>query len=48
MTYPVKNEEELRRVKYKRDTVRTMKRRKDNWIGHNLRRNSLLKHVTEG
>ena len=25
-----------------------MKRRKANWIGHILRRNCLLKHVTEG
>jgi len=44
----VKNEEELYRAKDKRDTVRTLKRRKSNWIGHILRRNRLLKHVTEG
>jgi hypothetical protein len=28
--------------------VRTIKRRKGNWIGHILRRNCLLKHVIEG
>jgi len=26
----------------------TIKRIKDNWVGHILRRNCLLKHVTEG
>ena len=26
----------------------TIKRRKDNWVGHILRTNCLLKHVTEG
>jgi len=47
-TYPVKNEEELYGVRDKRDTVCTLKRRSSNWIGHILRRNRLLKHVTEG
>jgi hypothetical protein len=28
--------------------LHTIKRRKANWIGHILRRNCLLKHVTEG
>jgi hypothetical protein len=36
------------RVKEERNIVHTIKRRKANWIGHILRRNCLLKHVTEG
>jgi hypothetical protein len=28
--------------------LHTIKRRKDNWIGHVLRRNWLLKHIIEG
>jgi hypothetical protein len=28
--------------------LQTIKRKKANWIGHNVRRNCLLKHVTEG
>jgi hypothetical protein len=35
-------------VKEERNIVHTIKRRKANWIGHILRRNCLLKHVTEG
>jgi hypothetical protein len=31
-----------------RNVVRTIKRRKANWIGHVLRRNCLLKHGIEG
>jgi hypothetical protein len=31
-----------------RNTLRTIKRRKTNWIGHILGRNCLLKHVIEG
>ena len=31
-----------------RNIVHTIKRRKDSWIGHFLRRNCLLKHVIEG
>jgi hypothetical protein len=31
-----------------RNILQTLKRRNANWIGHILRRNSLLKHVTEG
>jgi len=42
----VKNEL-LRRVKWERHIVHTVKRRKANWIGHMLRRNCLLKHVAE-
>jgi hypothetical protein len=44
----VRNEEVLHRVKEDRNIVRTIKRRKANWIGHILRRNCLLKHVIEG
>jgi hypothetical protein len=40
--------EVLHRVKEERNTLRTIKKRKANWIGHMLRRNCLLKHVTEG
>jgi hypothetical protein len=42
----VRNEDVLRRVKEERNIVHTIKRRKANWIGHVLRRNCLLKHVT--
>jgi hypothetical protein len=35
---------ELRR----REILQTIKRRKNNWIGHNLRRICLLKYVIEG
>jgi hypothetical protein len=44
----VRNEEVLHRVKEERNIVHTIKRRKDNWIGHILCRNCLLKHVIEG
>jgi hypothetical protein len=44
----VGNEEVLHRVKEERNIIHTIKRRKANWIGHNLRRNCLLKHVIEG
>jgi hypothetical protein len=40
--------EVLHRVKEERNILHTIKRRKTNWIGHILRRNCLLKHVTEG
>jgi hypothetical protein len=42
--------EVLHRVKEERNIVHTIlvKRRKANWIGHNLCRNCLLKHVIEG
>jgi hypothetical protein len=42
------NEEVLHRVKEEWNILHTIKRRKSNWIGHILRRNSLLKHVIEG
>jgi hypothetical protein len=38
----VRNEEVLHRVKGERNILHTIKRRKDNWIGHILRRNCLL------
>jgi hypothetical protein len=44
----VRNEEVLHRVKEERNIAHTIKRREANWIGHILRRNCLLKHVTEG
>jgi hypothetical protein len=47
-TNHVKNEEVLHRVKEDRNMLHAIKRRKANWIGHMLRRNCLLKHVTEG
>jgi hypothetical protein len=43
-----KIKEILHRVKEERNILNTTKRRKANWLGHILRRNSLLKHVTEG
>ena len=36
------------RVKEERNIVRTIKRGKANWIGHSLRSNCFLKHITEG
>jgi hypothetical protein len=44
----VRNEEVLHRVEEERNILRTVKRRKTNWIRHILRRNCLLKHVIEG
>jgi hypothetical protein len=44
----LRNEEVLHRVKEEMNIVRTIQRRKDNWIGHILRINCLLKHVIEG
>jgi heme exporter protein D len=37
----------LHGVQEERNILQTIKRRKDNWISHILRRNCLLKHVTE-
>jgi hypothetical protein len=44
----MRNEEVLHRVNEERNILHTIKRRKANWIGHILLRNSLLKHVIEG
>jgi hypothetical protein len=43
----VKNEV-LHKVKEERNILHTIRRSKDNWIGHTLHRNCLLKHVSEG
>jgi hypothetical protein len=40
--------EVLQRVKEERNILKTIKRRKSNWICHILRRNCLLNHVIEG
>jgi hypothetical protein len=40
--------EVLHRVREERNILHTIKRRKANWIGHILHRNSLLKHMIEG
>jgi hypothetical protein len=47
-TYCVKNGEVLLRVNEERNILCTITRRKANWVGHTLRRDCLLKHVTEG
>jgi hypothetical protein len=39
--------EVLRRAKAGRNILNTIKRRKDNWLGHILRRDCFLKHVIE-
>jgi hypothetical protein len=44
----VRNEEVLQGVKTERNIRPTMKPRKAKWISHILRRNCLLKHVTDG
>jgi len=44
----VRNEEVLLRVNEQRNILREIRKRKANWIGHNLRRNCLLKQVIEG
>ena len=44
----VSNEEVLHSIEEDRNILRTRDRRKANCIGHILRRNFLLRHVTEG
>jgi len=44
----VRNEELLLRVKEERKILHKTEERKANWIGHMLRRNCLITHVTEG
>jgi hypothetical protein len=44
----VRNEKVLHKVKVDRNIPHTVTRRKDIWIGHNLRGNCLLKYVIEG
>jgi hypothetical protein len=43
----VNKEAVLHRVKRGRNILHTIRRRKANWIGQILRRNSLLKHIIE-
>jgi hypothetical protein len=40
--------EVLHRDKEERNIIHKINRKKDNWIGHILRRNCILKHVIEG
>jgi hypothetical protein len=47
-TDPVRNKEVLHAVKADRIILNAIKKKKANWICHILRRNCLLKHVTEG
>ena len=47
LTDRVRNEEVLHRVEGERNVPGTMKRRKTNWVGHNVRSNCLPKHVIE-
>jgi hypothetical protein len=44
----VRNKEVLLRVKKQRNILHKVSKRKANWIGHILRRNCLLRQVTEG
>ena len=44
----VRNEEVLLRVDEQRNILHEIIKRKTNWIGHILRRNCLLKQVSEG
>jgi hypothetical protein len=44
----VRNEEVLLRVNEQRNILHEISKLKANWIGHNLRRNCLLKQVIEG
>ena len=41
----VKNEDASRRVNEERTVIYRIKRKKTDWVGHVLLRNSLLKHV---
>ena len=44
----VRNEEVLHRVNWEGNVLHTVKRRKANFSDHILRRNCLIKHVSEG
>jgi len=44
----VQNEEVLQRVEEERNILHIIKRRKAKRVVHTLRRNYLLKHITEG
>ena len=43
----VRNEEVLQTFEKRRNMVHTIKRRKDNWIGHILHRNCFIKRAVE-
>ena len=43
----MKKSEELRGIKEERNIIHTLKRKEFHWIGHFLRGNCCLKHVTE-
>jgi hypothetical protein len=47
-TEHVRYEEVLIRVKEQRNILHEISQRKANWIGHILRRNCLLRQITEG
>jgi len=44
----VRNEEVLLTVKWQRNILHKIRKRKANWISHILRRNCLLQRVIEG
>jgi hypothetical protein len=44
----VRNEDVLLRVKEQRNILHEIRKQKENWIGHILRRNCILQRVTEG
>jgi hypothetical protein len=44
----VKNEEVLLRAKEEGNILNEIRRRKNNWIGHILRRNCRLKYIGKG
>ena len=48
MSYHVRNEEVLLRVKEQRNILHEIRKRKTNWIGRIFRRNCLLQLVIEG
>ena len=43
----MKNEGAIKRVREENKFLLKIERRMDNWIGHSLRRNGLLKHDTD-
>jgi hypothetical protein len=44
----VRNEEVLLRVSGQRNILHEIRKRKANWIGHNLRTSCVVKHITKG
>ena len=44
----MRNEDVLLRVKKQRNILHEIRKRKENWIGHILRRNCLLQRITKG